>query len=138
MAGAFIELENGDLIKLWLHGGIGTNTKGELLGLWIVLFFAYWVRINLAQIVGDSLVIVTSANDAASINALALSSWMDQIKSLLGRVPGTSIIHIFRKHNSVADTLSQRGLVATAGMIFYEIIEGSRDPILGCWNIFVV
>lgn len=39
-AGAFIELSNGDHINLWLCGGRGTNTNGELLALWLVLFFS--------------------------------------------------------------------------------------------------
>lgn len=57
-AGAFIELFCGDQIKLWMFGRRGTNTKGKLLALWMVLFFSTRANISLEQVAGDSLVIV--------------------------------------------------------------------------------
>lgn len=110
---------------LWMHGDVGTNTKGELLALWLVLFFSSRANIILEQIVGNSLAIVDWANSKATINSIAMSSWLSHTKTLLDNCPQTSILHSFREHNAVADSLSWRGLDAVEGGIFYEIMEGS-------------
>lgn len=86
-ARTFIEHTNGDQIKLWLHGGDGTNTKEELLSLWLVLFFSSKAKIILEQVAGDSMTIVNWENTEASITALDLSSWMDQTMLLLSQCP---------------------------------------------------
>lgn len=135
--GAFIECSNGDLVYLWMHGGVGMNTKGELLALWLVLFFSSRANIILDQIAGDSLAIVDWEISKATINSIALSSWLSHTRTLLDNFPRTSIVHIFRELNAVADSLSQRGLNAEEGRIFYQIWEGSQLTSSGFWNFFL-
>ena len=45
-------------IKLWLNCGPSINTRGELMGLWMVLYFANFRYIILDQVGGDSLLIL--------------------------------------------------------------------------------
>lgn len=81
--------------------------------------------------------IVEWANAEATIHALALTSWLDQTGSLICLCPLTFIIHVFREHNTMADSLSCDGLGSVAGRLYYEILEGNII-FRGFWNLFTV
>lgn len=74
-AGAFVECVNGDLFSLCMCGGWGTNPKGGLLALWLVLFFVTKAHIDLEQVARDSLTMIQWVNEVM-INALALEIWL--------------------------------------------------------------
>ena len=39
-AGAIIYLDHSRIYTLWMNCGVGTSTRGELLGIWLFIFFA--------------------------------------------------------------------------------------------------
>ena len=44
--------------RLKLNCGSGTNTRGELLALWCILFFSFYKKVTRLEVVGDSKVII--------------------------------------------------------------------------------
>jgi ribonuclease HI len=64
--GAVIKCPLIGTFRLKMNYGWGTNTKGELLALWCILYFAFFKKINRLQLVGDSKMIIdwfTNDND---------------------------------------------------------------------------
>jgi hypothetical protein len=57
-AGAILKCPELGFYSLKLNCGPGTNTRGELLALWSILFFAHYKQIKSLQLVGDSKVII--------------------------------------------------------------------------------
>ena len=57
-AGAILRMTDQSYFKLWMNYFSGTNTKGELLGLWILLRFSLAHGLDGMHIYGDSKVII--------------------------------------------------------------------------------
>jgi hypothetical protein len=63
-AGEMIKCPMIGTFRLKMNCGRGTNTKGELLALWCILYFAFFKKINRLHLVGDSKIIIDYfAND---------------------------------------------------------------------------
>jgi hypothetical protein len=52
--GVVLKLLNGNVFLLGLNVGSGTNSKAELLGLWVLLFFSRVQKLEHLQVYGDS------------------------------------------------------------------------------------
>jgi ribonuclease HI len=56
--GGTINLCNSQVFKWYFNGGVGTNTKDELLGAWETLIMARLLDTQYIQVLGDSKVII--------------------------------------------------------------------------------
>jgi hypothetical protein len=50
----------------------GINTKGELLALWCILYFACYIKLNRIQLVGDSKIIIDRYTNKCNIQVISL------------------------------------------------------------------
>ena len=57
-AGAVLKCPDGGIFSIKMSRGIGTNTRGELMALWSLFFFALHKQVNCLQLFGYSKVIV--------------------------------------------------------------------------------
>jgi ribonuclease HI len=62
-AGIFIKLSSDHSYKAHFAGGKGNNMKAEILGLWVLLFFAQRLSIRNLMAVDDSKVTIDWIND---------------------------------------------------------------------------
>ena len=98
----------------------GSNSKGELLALWIIFFFSNHLKLDGIQIYGDAKVIIDWALNVNNINILHLSAWLKNTRLLISNLKDISFSHVFREHNQLTDSLSKRNLNVEEGYIFSE------------------
>jgi len=99
--------------------GNGTNTKGELLALWCILYFAGYKKINSIQLVGDSKIIIDWFTNDNNLQVISLQPWMSRIRALSGRFIQIKAQHIYRLYNKEADVLSKEALLLEEDIIFF-------------------
>jgi hypothetical protein len=58
--------------RLKMNCGKGKNTKGELVALWVILFFAYIKQVSRLQLVGDSKVIIDWFTNENNLQVISL------------------------------------------------------------------
>ena len=76
-------------------------------------------------IYGDSLVIISWLNELSALDIPTLRHWCDDIGLMLQLDPQVSFKHIFREHNSLADSLSKQALKLEMGYgTFSEYMDG--------------
>ena len=133
-AGLCIYLNDSHYLELSLGVGHGTNTKAELLSLWALLHLSHMMGIPLAQVFGDSLVIINWAKGSAALSPPELVHWCRETKKLVSSFPELSFSHIYREHNMMADRLSKKALSLPQGkgcflefeenkLVFQEFIQ---------------
>jgi hypothetical protein len=77
------------------------------------------------MVVGDSKVTIDWINAKSNLNLLYLNSWKDKIGRLKDKFDSIKFMHVHRKFNSEADTLSKKALKQPTGWLFYEeTVEG--------------
>jgi hypothetical protein len=64
------------IFRLKMNCGIGTNTRGELLALWCILYFSFYKKVQRLQMVSDSKVIIDWFNTDKSLQVVSLHPWM--------------------------------------------------------------
>lgn len=69
------------------------------------------------QVYGDSKISVDWLNSKSSLQNVGLQAVMEQITTMRRSFHLVSFSHIFREHNSKADTLSKAGVSLEAGKI---------------------
>ena len=62
--------------------GYWKNTKGELLALWCMLYFANVLKVTRLMLEGDSKFIIDWFNNDNNLQVLALQPWMEKIKTV--------------------------------------------------------
>lgn len=72
----------------------------------------------------DSQVVINWINHIGRMNVLALSPWLNKIRSLQPHFPGIQFLHVPREENGLADTLSKRALLSLEGTLFFELWAG--------------
>jgi ribonuclease HI len=135
-AGVFIKMNSSLSFRLKLNCGQGTNTRGELLSLWSLLFFADSRNFHQMQILGDSKVIVDWFNHKAQLQVATLQGWIQKICMLAMNFSFLSLSHIYREYNSVADKLSKEALLLDEGRLVVEEFEGNIPGPLQFIDIF--
>ena len=73
---AILLMDDLSFYKLWMNCNPGSNTKGVLLSLWILLNFTREARLDGIHIFGDSKIIIGWANSGHQINLLHLEPWL--------------------------------------------------------------
>ena len=99
--------------------GHSSNTRAKLLALWALLFFAKEIGILSLHVYGDSSVIINWANDKATLSALDLDGWCDNIVEPKAYFH-TLDFHVFREHNQRAHSVSRKALAMVAGLLSFN------------------
>ena len=94
--------------------GSGSNTKGEILSLWLI-------GLDNINVFGDSKVIMEWATEARSINVLHLLAWLKKTLLSICSFKSISFSHIYREQNHLADNISNKALLAVEGSFFFEL-----------------
>ena len=114
-AGIVIFISDTHFLEISLGVGHGTNTKAELLSLWALLHLSQMMGIPLAQVFGDSLIIINWAKGSSTLSPPELVHWCRETKRLATSFQGLSFNHIYREHNNAADRLSKKALSLSQG-----------------------
>ena len=99
----------------------GTNSKGELLALWIILFLARHLNLDDICIYGDSKVFVDWEEKRNNVNILHLSVWMKHTRLLMEKFKNISFFHIFQDQNHLVGSLSKKALQVEESYVFFEL-----------------
>lgn len=94
--------------------------KAECLALWGLLWFACHLLVERIWVIGDSNVLIDHMNQRASIDLGSLAQWMDRITILKRTFSYISFHHVHREKNTVADSLSKKGLDGITGEMHYQ------------------
>ena len=116
--GAVLKCREGDVFSIKMNCGMGTNTRGELLALWILLYLALHKQVYSLQLVGDSKVIVDWFSYKNKLQVISLQPWMTRICQMSGRFQNIKIQHIYREFNREANQLSKHTLLMEEGILF--------------------
>lgn len=108
--------------------------KAECLALWGLLLFACHLYLERIWVIGDSKVLIDHMNQKAAINLGSLAQWMDRITILKRSYSYISFHHVYREKNTVADSLSKKGLEGVFGEMHYQLVisngQGAEGKIL--------
>jgi ribonuclease HI len=117
-------------INKWhINCGEGTNTKAELMGVWVTLTLANLWNIPKLQLMGDSKVIIDWLNDKGNLYAINIEGWKRKTKVLTTNFQEISFHHIFREFNKEAYRLSKQALLELKGRLTYFTWEnGTTGP----------
>ena len=74
-AGGFFKSHATRITKWFLNCGAGSNTKAELLGLWVTLTLATLWSIEKSLNLGDSKVIIDWIKQQAQLHAVNIECW---------------------------------------------------------------
>ena len=115
-AGIVIKFGNG----IGIRAGVGTNTRDELVGLWILVFCAKTWGIKHLQFLGDSQVIIKWALEDAHVKYLELQHWLTSTKRVMKQFYFKTFNHIYREMNVKIDSLSKRELGVMDGRLSFS------------------
>jgi len=110
--------------EVWMGCGSGSNTRVEMLALWMLLSFACWLGISKLQVLGDSQVILEWANQKYKLQVASLQHWSSRVLEKIFQYQFITFHLIYKEQNYHADRLSKRALSVVEGTIsFYEFKE---------------
>ena len=118
-----------DLEVFKLGCGSSTNTRAELLALWASLRVAKDIGLPYLHIFGDSSVIINWAKGVSTLYMVNLEAWCENSKLLMTSFTRVDISHVYREHNTRADTLSKEGLCLAPGHLL--LTESYDDEFIG-------
>ena len=108
-----------------MGGGCCTNTRYELLALWVLLVFSPFLGMPYINIRGDSYAVVNWFNGQATRSTLELDGWCQLIRDLQSFFIHLHTAHVYREYNVKADSLSKEALhLASGSLHFMEFTEG--------------
>jgi hypothetical protein len=109
-------------IQWWIHG---TNTRGELLGLWVLLETTSLWKVVKLQVAGDSKIIIEWFNGVFKLQETTLDSWQRRIAYLRKGFLSIEARHIYRELNQEADALSKEALSLDEGVLLLSVWNGN-------------
>lgn len=109
--GAWIKISGHDRYHISWNGGPGSNNKAEVMALWGALFVAFDLQILVANIFGDSKLVIGWITNESRLETPHLQGWVERTRQLWNLLNCPPIFHIFRENNTRADRLSKRGLL---------------------------
>ena len=119
--GMVIKIDNHIMIKDRLKARIGSNTRAEVIGPWILLTCAKFWGLNYLQVLGDSKVIISWVLGRAHVKSLELNHWLVSTKYVMNDFLGLSFNHVYRELNADADLLSKITLGEMDGKLHYSL-----------------
>jgi len=97
------------------NAGRGTNSLAEAKALAGLLAFCSFFDIHPISIFRDSKSMVDHVNGISHILCLHLTCWLDKIMFYWNQMAGSTIHHVHREKNQMADVLSKEGLLHRTG-----------------------
>ena len=97
--GVHIILSNEHYFHLKLGCGLSTNTRSELLSLWVLLVFAKLIGLPYLHIRGDSSTIINWFNGKAALETFELAGWCHEIMTLHSYFSHLETAHVYREFN---------------------------------------
>ena len=105
--------------------GISTNARAKLLALWTLLCYAKSMGLPHLHIFGNSAVIINWFNHRSALSLITLDGWCLHIRELESHFICLTASHIYREHNTYADSLSKEALTLASGHLhFLEFSDG--------------
>ena len=108
--GAVLEGPAGQRCELSVDGGHGNSSEAEYRALNAVLRAAIDHGATDLLVLGDSQVVIDDVHAPDSASAPVLRAYRERVRTLLARLPGTTLRWIPRHKNLEADALSQRAV----------------------------
>ena len=99
--------------------GQSTNTRSELLALWVLLVISNIFGLPSLHIRGDSSAIINWFNVRAALSALNLDGWCQNIRELESSFLQLDSCHVYREYNVKADGLSKEALTLASTLLLY-------------------
>jgi ribonuclease HI len=128
-AGGIFKSHHSRVTKWYFSGGLGTNTKAELLGLWTSLFLAASWSITNLLVLGDSRVVIDWINKKSNLRSVHIENWKHNTLELTKSFVDVKFLHFPRAHNGEADALSKRALKEVPGRLaIYHCENGIDSP----------
>ena len=84
-AGALFFVNPHCYYKLWMCCGSCSNNMGELLALWVFMYFISSIGMDGIHVYGDSKVIIEWAKNVCGVHNLHLSMWLKRTRSLINQ-----------------------------------------------------
>jgi ribonuclease HI len=119
-----------------LNCGSGSNTKAELMGLWVSLSLATFWSLDHILVLGDSKIIIDWINRHSKLHAVHIEGWKERTMKLSSNFSDIEFRHIPRSHNIAADALSKKALIGVVGRLsVYHVDNGVESP-TSYYNLF--
>lgn len=116
-----------------MTGGMGRNTKAELLALWALLKFSLSKGVTSLKFFGDYKVIIDWVFGTFVLPSLLLNQWGDRVHECVQSFDQISFHHIYKELNETADRLSKKALKCSPRIV--SIVE-FKDNALVSLNTF--
>lgn len=128
-AGVVIENDRGETVfSGGFYLGQATNNAAEYAGLLRSLEVAARLGGTDLRILLDSELIVRQINGRYRVKNARLKSYYDRVKALLGRFEKTTVEHVLRQHNSLADALANRAMDAGCDFVETDFSDPTSSP----------
>jgi ribonuclease HI len=108
--GTILYLSDHHLFKIKMGLGSGSNNLTELMSLKLLLLFVGEKGIKSIHLFGDSMNVVNWVRKAQRCQNILLQPLLDEIFIYLNSFDSFSVKHIYREHNTEADSLSKDGI----------------------------
>lgn len=118
-AGALLKCPEGGIYSIKMNCGTGRNTKGELMTLWSLLFFALHKQVTCLQLIEDSKVIVDWFLYKNNLQGISLQPWITRIRQMSGSFQNLKIQHIYMEFNREAYQLSKQAFLMEEGYLYF-------------------
>ena len=115
-AGVLLAISKVHSFHIKLGCGSSTNTKPELLALWVLLYWANFFGIPYLHIFGDSSIIINWALGMASLSYLVLDNWCETIRQMMPKFLSLEFQHVYIEHNQTAGGFSKEALDMDSGL----------------------
>jgi hypothetical protein len=112
-----------------MNCGKGTNSKGELMALWLILYFSYLKQVPRLLLMGDSKVIIDWYTNDNNFQVISLQPWMIKIRALSRHFQQIKAQHIYRTYNQIVDRLSKEALFLEEGGIYCSQVSDGQQEI---------
>jgi ribonuclease HI len=120
----------------FLNCGSGSNTKAELMGLWVSLSLATFWSLNHILVLGDSRIIIDWINLHSKLHSVHIEGWKERTLKLSSNFSAIEFRHIPRSQNIAADVLSKKALGGVVGRLsVYHVDKGVESP-TSYYNLF--
>ena len=123
--GVYLLISQYHFFSLKMGCGQSSNTRAQLLALWVLLVIAKIIGLPYLNIRGDSSSIINWFTGRADLSALNLDSWCKNIRYLESSFLFFYSCHMYREFKGKADALSKDALaLASVLLLFSEFTAG--------------
>ena len=127
--GFVLNLRKDHLLYFSFGGGLGTNTKDELLSLFGLLLIDSLIEVSDISIYGDSKIIIDWQNGISKLQVLSLSHWSHKIQLIKNYFASITFSNISRYFNATTDSLSKEGTLIFVWFCKYLRIYGREEDL---------